>query len=378
MWRTVKLWRARVICATMIVACAWSAAPAARDDTAVARALGADHPGGAQGVHATSSATAEPSVAGRVPTYKLIVSSHDNNRIIRYEWPGGDAVDHLVAEGMSPLMNPLSLTLGPDNLIYVPSDTNNMVFRYQAQTGKPEGIFVEIPFQFGPFHIIFDAAGLAYISGDEQVYRYNTKTGAFVDVFVDFGSGGLDRAVGMTFGPDGDLFVASYNNDRVLRYDGETGNFKGAFVTPGSGGLDGPVGLLFTDDGVLLVSSENSDSVLQYSATNGAFLGACITPLRGGLDGPRWIRFGPDGNLYVANRAVANNVLRFSYPGCELLGAAVPSNLASLDGPTDVLFIPDPDPTTCPQDVNSDGTVDGTDLGLVLAGWGECPEPEER
>ena len=54
------------------------------------------------------------------------------------------------------------------------------------------------------------------------------------------GSGGLVRAQGLTFGPDGNLYVSSSVNDQVLRYDGSTGAFLDAFVSQGSGGLDGP------------------------------------------------------------------------------------------------------------------------------------------
>jgi hypothetical protein len=314
-----------------------------------------------------------PAMAGGVPTYKMIVSSHDNHRIIRYEWPGGGVVDHLVAEGVSPLVNPISISLGPGGKLYVPCPACNVVLRYDAQTGKPEGTFGEANFIAQPRQILFHTDGLAYVLSGSGVSRFNAATGAFVDAFVS--SGALVEPMAMAFGPNGDLFIANYGNDRVLRYEGETGTLLDTFVEPGSGGLDGPVGLLFTEDGELLVSSENSDSVLKYSVI-GVFLEACITPLRGGLDGPRWIRFGPDGDLYVTNRAVANNVLRFSYPECEFLGAAVPSNFATLDGPTDVLFVPDPDAATCPEDVNADGTVDGADLGVLLAGWGDCAAAE--
>ena len=47
----------------------------------------------------------------------------------------------------------------------------------------------------------------------------------------------------MTFGPDGSLYVASYNNDQILRYDGSTGE---VFVAAGSGGLVEPEYLTFT------------------------------------------------------------------------------------------------------------------------------------
>ena len=53
--------------------------------------------------------------------------------------------------------------------------------------------------------------------------RFNGTTGAKIDDFVTIGSGGLDFAWGIAFGPDGDLFVASNRTHNILRYDGATG-----------------------------------------------------------------------------------------------------------------------------------------------------------
>ncbi len=40
--------------------------------------------------------------------------------------------------------------------------------------------------------------------------RYDGSTGAFLDVFVPAGSGGLDGPLNATFGPDGNLYVGSF------------------------------------------------------------------------------------------------------------------------------------------------------------------------
>src|SRR4051794_11381014 len=59
----------------------------------------------------------------------------------------------------------------------------------------------------------------------------------------------------------GDLFVSSGNTNSILRYDGVSGATLGAFVSAGSGGLDSPQGLTFGPDGSLYVSSSGNDSV---------------------------------------------------------------------------------------------------------------------
>ena len=55
-----------------------------------------------------------------------------------------------------------------------------------------------------------------------SVLRYDGATGALVGTFVASGSGGLNRPHSATFGPDGNLYVTSFANDRVLRYDGQS------------------------------------------------------------------------------------------------------------------------------------------------------------
>ena len=56
----------------------------------------------------------------------------------------------------------------------------------------------------------------------------------------------------MAFGPDGQLYVSSYNNDKILRFDGTTG---GVFADDGVGGLDQPEYLAFTPAHQVTVSA---------------------------------------------------------------------------------------------------------------------------
>ena len=106
----------------------------------------------------------------------------------------------------------------------------------------------------------------------DSVLRFNADTGEFLGAFVPTGSGGLNGPTGLTFGPDGHLYVASFVlNNNVLRYDGRTGAFLGVFVESGSGGLQGPVGLSFGPNGDLYVAASYAGGVFRYDGGTGAF-----------------------------------------------------------------------------------------------------------
>ncbi len=50
-------------------------------------------------------------------------------------------------------------------------------------------------------------------------------------------SGGLTNALGVAFGPDGNLYVGSWGEDTVKRYNKTTGTYIDDYVTTGLGGL---------------------------------------------------------------------------------------------------------------------------------------------
>jgi hypothetical protein len=161
-------------------------------------------------------------------------------------------------------------------------------------------------------------------SSNNDVKRYDGTTGQFLDEFVATGSGGLDHAAGITFGPDGNLYVASggwggnggiFGLAAVLRYEGPTspdklppGTFLSTFVPPGSGGLNSPFGLLFGPDGNgdgqqdLYVSTwlahgtnfkakGNTSAVLRYDGVTGSFIDAFVPFGSVGMDNPGYMAF---------------------------------------------------------------------------------------
>jgi outer membrane protein assembly factor BamB len=193
--------------------------------------------------------------------------------------------------------------------------------------------------------LLFGADGNLYVSsfGNHRVLRYTGSTGAFIDVFApnrggstDIQSGELANPIGMAIGPNGTLYVSSFNTNSVQNYDATTGTFIAPFVTDDpttlnideSSGLFGPTTLLFGPDANgdgsadLYVSSFNTNVVKRFDGATGAFIDDFVADdpttfdvdESGGLDGPAGLVIGPDGNFYVSSR-LTNTVLLYGATG---------------------------------------------------------------
>jgi WD40 repeat protein len=130
------------------------------------------------------------------------------------------------------------LVFGPDGDLFVAMYSNG-VYQFNGQTGAPLGNFVPATNFTFVGGIAFGPDDNLYISTEsaDSVLRYNGTTGAFIDTFVSAGSGGLNGANGIEFGPDGNLYVAGGFSDAILRYNGQSGAFLDVFAT---GPIDAP------------------------------------------------------------------------------------------------------------------------------------------
>jgi streptogramin lyase len=275
-------------------------------------------------------------IAAGANASELLVSSFFSNAITRYDTTTGSVVGSYSGGTVS---GALGMRVGPDGLLYVCSEGNNTIQRFNTTTHAYVDTFITGSALNSPTGITFDIANNVLVGNfaGSTVTKY-TPAGTFVNSLVPAGSGGLDGPdVGITIGPDGKLYVPSFNSNAVLRYNATTGAFIDTFIASGGiGAMSQPRTILFRDNKVW-VTSDNGNKVLRYGL-DGTFLDTFVSAGSGGLSGASGMVFGDDGNLYVSSWR-NSKVLKYSLTDGSFTGTAISTGL---NGPTYIMMVPEP------------------------------------
>jgi sugar lactone lactonase YvrE len=162
----------------------------------------------------------------------LLVANSEKNNILLVDEFNGAVLGDFTTPGAGGLRAPDDLTFGPDGNLYVSVGGSNSLSLLDALYPTDSAVL-----KFAP-------------------------DGQFLGVAAS--GNGLTRPYGNAFGPDGNLYVASFRSNQILRFNGTTGAFIDVFASDLNGGLgtenglNGPNGLLFTPDGSLLVTTEGT------------------------------------------------------------------------------------------------------------------------
>lgn len=274
----------------------------------------------------------------------LLVSGYNTDAVLRFTTAGAH-LGQLGAVGDAP--GAQSISYAKDGSILVAAEKVNRILRFDAATGALLGPLVfddpmtpmdETGGLNGPTAAIEGPDGKLYVASfnSDDVKRYDATTGAFLGIFVAAGSGGLNGPdAGMTFGPDGHLYVPSFFSNRVLKYDSANGAFLGVFAGGVGIALSRPRVIRFRGDGVAYVTSWGNGRILRFQA-NGALLDTFAT-----TPTPVGLLIDPDSGDVFTSSDNADHVLRFDGGNKSSLGTVVPTGTAGLIGATFLETQPD-------------------------------------
>ena len=270
----------------------------------------------------------------------LLVASPSGNAVFYFDASGQPT--GVRAEGLSASLDSGIRLSADGSRLYVASIGSDDVLEFDVASGTRVRTFNSVcpnaPF---PYDVAVGADDRLYVSCilNHSIQRFDLTTGASLGSFVLGGSGGLVSPRSLTFGENGNLFVAN-GDGTVLQFDAATG----APVAPtpfvdanGNGG--GPLDAydLRFRDGVLYVASLANDAVTAFDATDGSYLSAFVGAGSGGLADPLALDFGPDGDLYVIS-ASDGSVRRYDGASGAFVGVFVAAGSGGLDGPFDLVF----------------------------------------
>jgi sugar lactone lactonase YvrE len=268
---------------------------------------------------------------------------------------------------------PASATPAPSSSVALPhllvgSRGSGQVMRFDG-TGRAAGAFSD-PGLVRPVGVTFGPDGDVYVAaGDtDRVVRFSAA-GAGRGTFTS--GGGFVSPRNVNFGPDGAFYVADGFQNRILRFDGGSGLFDRAFVDDSA--LQGPTSFTFGPDGDVYAVSVLTNQVLRFDGATGALRGPFATTA---LALPHDVSFGPDGHLYVTNSG-SGLVQRFRGDTGAHLGAFVSD--PALRQPLGMAWGPDGHLYVANQGGNEVRRYDGaTGAGLgafVAAGAGGLSQP---
>lgn len=287
--------------------------------------------------------TGAPHVQAETAEMDILVGSCYTNNILRFDGKTGAYMGEFIPAGSGGLTCPEGeMILGKDGMLYVTSFS----FPPLRHPWEPQLPAPTTPDRRPTFEPTKQA-----VTYNDQVLRFDGKTGRFVDVFIP-PSARLNGPHGLAFTKEGDALVATRFSSSLMIYDRENNAVRQVLVDNGAYKLQEKISpdLVFRDlngislgpDGKIYVSSYQTGDIFRFDEETGALLDRFVHAHDGHpMNHPHNVLFGPDNNLYVTNvQEGEHSVLRFDGRTGKYLGVFVDGKKPKIGYPSDIVFTP--------------------------------------
>lgn len=209
------------------------------------------------------------------------------DRVERYDLTSGKLIGTI-----KQTLAPHSVAIGPDGHVYIPNVPSyyshalgqDTIERFDAVSGASLGTFAQMDMPFslvwGPDSNLYASTALELGNthpNSDSIRRFAGTTGSLLNIVVQGDKVPFD----MLFMTDGTMLVAEFIDSRITRYDLTTGLAIGQFAS-----VNFPIGMTVGPDGNLYVGSfsdrlgrTKSGTVQRFNLTTGAPLGTFISGL---------------------------------------------------------------------------------------------------
>lgn len=264
------------------------------------------------------------SSAPRTEIYVTDAAKFNNGgpyKIIRYDEDGGFA-ETLVTTNLAWPQD--IVFLENSGVMLVSNLSSNSIEKFDITTGEYMGTFASVP--NGPTRMKIGTDNLLYVlqwNNNGGVLRYDLD-GNFID---DFTSIGINRAIGMDWDSDGNLYVSSFQGSSVRKFNSE-GESLGIWI---SSNLQGPTNVLITENDEILVLDWSGGRIQKFDLS-----GEYIESFASGLTQPEGIDMLPNGKLLIGNGGASTLKILTSDGTSE--GDLFPSGFGGLQQPNGVII----------------------------------------
>ncbi len=332
-----------------------------------------------------------PGGAAVAAEFDILVGSCYTNNVLRFDGATGRYLGEFIPAGAGGLACPEGeMILGQDGLLYVtsfsspplrqpwepivsprggpgaemmkfdrvaPTTTyNDQVLRFDAKTGEFVDVFLpSSPLLNGPHGMALTRDGSAIVATrfSSSLLIYDPQKRAVSQLLIENGrlisQTSISRDLsfrdmnGVALGPDGKVYVSSYQTGDVFRFDEETGALLNRFVNSSADHhMHHPHNVLFGPDGHLYVTNVvegGRHGVLRFDGRSGKFMDVFVDGAKPPIAYPSDIAFLPDGSLALVDCA-KGSVLRYDGKTGQFLGHLVPPGSGLPSGATSIVVLP--------------------------------------